>query len=129
MAPQRIGSSAPIVAIEEYCTNSRTRIPIALQWMLPTPLAILFFIAPESPWWLVQKGRLAEAEKAVKRLGRASAIEDSADAVAMMRRTVDLDKTDKQPSLIELWKGTDLYRTLICVRCVRISESDGQPDR
>jgi SP family general alpha glucoside:H+ symporter-like MFS transporter len=31
----------------------------------------------------------------------------------MMRRTIDLEKSDKQPSIIELWKGTDLYRTLI----------------
>jgi SP family general alpha glucoside:H+ symporter-like MFS transporter len=93
--------------------NSHPRVPIALQWMFPTPLAILLFIAPESPWWLVRKGRLAEAEKAVKRLGRASATDNPADAVAMMRRTIELEKTEKKPSLIELWKGTDLYRTLI----------------
>lgn len=31
----------------------------------------------------------------------------------MMRRTIDLEKTEKKPSLIELWKGTDRYRTLI----------------
>ncbi|KAL5344444.1 hypothetical protein ACLOAV_010704 [Pseudogymnoascus australis] len=93
--------------------SSAYRVPIALQWMFPTPLAILLFIAPESPWWLVRKGRLAEAEKAVRRLGRASATDNPADVVAMMRRTIDLEKTDAQPSLAELWKGTDLYRTLI----------------
>lgn len=31
----------------------------------------------------------------------------------MMRRTIELEKTEKKPSLIELWKGTDRYRTLI----------------
>jgi SP family general alpha glucoside:H+ symporter-like MFS transporter len=98
---------------EKHCTDSHTRVPIALQWMFPTPLAILLFIAPESPWWLVRKGRLAEAEKAVKRLGRASATDNPADQVSMMRRTIDLEKTEKQPSLIELWRGTDRYRTLI----------------
>ncbi|EPS35060.1 hypothetical protein H072_11397 [Dactylellina haptotyla CBS 200.50] len=92
---------------------SAYRVPIALQWMFPTPLAILLFIAPESPWWLVRKGRLAEAEKAVKRLGRASVNDNPADAVAMMRRTIELEETVKKPSLIELWKGTDRYRTLI----------------
>ncbi|KAE8140406.1 general substrate transporter [Aspergillus pseudotamarii] len=93
--------------------SSAYRVPIALQWMFPTPLAILLFIAPESPWWLVRKGRLAEAEKAVRRLGRASATDNPAAAVAMMRRTIELEATEKKPSLIELWKGTDLYRTLI----------------
>lgn len=98
--------------IKEHRTDSRTRIPIALQWMFPTPLAILLFIAPESPWWLVRKGRLAQAEKAVKRLAGKSN-ENPSDAVAMMRRTIELEKTEKSPSLVELWKGTDLYRTLI----------------
>jgi SP family general alpha glucoside:H+ symporter-like MFS transporter len=80
--------------------------------MFPTPLAILLFIAPESPWWLVRKGRLAAAEKAVKRLG-GGGLESPADAVAMMRRTIELEKTEKKPTLVELWKGRDLYRTLI----------------
>ncbi|KAL2074546.1 hypothetical protein VTL71DRAFT_8324 [Oculimacula yallundae] len=101
---------------------SSYRVPIALQWMFPTPLAILMFIAPESPWWLVRKGRLAEAEKAVARLGRKSAGDDPKDAVAMMRRTIDNEKSIKQPSLIELWKGRDLYRTLI-VCCVYASQN------
>lgn len=98
---------------QSFDDPSSYRVPIALQWMFPTPLAILLFIAPESPWWLVRKGRLAEAEKAVSRLGRSSATDNPANAVAMMRRTIELEKTEKQPSLIELWKGRDLYRTLI----------------
>lgn len=81
--------------------------------MFPTPLAILLFLAPESPWWLVRKGRLAEAEKSVRRLGRASGAENPHDSVAMMRRTIELEMTEKKPNLIELWKGTDRYRTLI----------------
>lgn len=87
--------------------------PIALQWMFPTPLAILLYLAPESPWWLVRKGRLADAEKAVKRLGRQGAIDNPADKVSMMQRTIELEKTIVKPNLAELWKGTDLYRTLI----------------
>lgn len=35
------------------------------------------------------------------------------EALAMMQRTVELEKTEKEPSLVELFKGTDLYRTLI----------------
>ncbi|KFY32222.1 hypothetical protein V493_00392 [Pseudogymnoascus sp. VKM F-4281 (FW-2241)] len=87
-------------------------IPIALQWMFPTPLAILIFCAPESPWWLVRKGRLEEAEHAVGRLGRRSRLNTS-EAVAMMRRVIDLEASEKEPNHLELFKGVDLYRTLI----------------
>jgi len=31
----------------------------------------------------------------------------------MMRRVIELEKTSKEPSLLELFKGTDLRRTLI----------------
>ncbi|KAH9883761.1 alpha-glucosides permease MPH2/3 [Xylariomycetidae sp. FL2044] len=94
---------------------SAYKIPIALQWMFPTPLAILLFFAPESPWWLVRKGRLEEAAKSVRRLGRKSLLNTSetAQTVAMMRRVVELEKNEKEPNLVELFKGTDRYRTLI----------------
>ncbi|KAH8595638.1 alpha-glucosides permease MPH2/3 [Bisporella sp. PMI_857] len=92
--------------------SSAYRIPIALQWLFPTPLAILIFIAPESPWWLVRKGRLEEAANAVGRLGRRSRL-NLDEAVSMMRRTIELEKSIKEPNHLELFKGTDLYRTLI----------------
>ncbi|KAL2152835.1 hypothetical protein VTH82DRAFT_3990 [Thermothelomyces myriococcoides] len=88
------------------------KIPIALQWMFPTPLAILMFLAPESPWWLVRKGRLEEAATSVERLGRRSRL-NSGETVAMMRRVVELEKTEGEPSFWELFRGTDTYRTLI----------------
>lgn len=99
--------------VSELVLISVDRIPIALQWMFPTPLAILIFFAPESPWWLVRKGRLEEAKKSIERLGRKSRINKSHETVAMMRRTIELEKSEKKPSHIELFKGTDLRRTLI----------------
>ncbi|KAG4437521.1 hypothetical protein IFR05_006993 [Cadophora sp. M221] len=88
------------------------RIPIALQWLFPTPLAILIFCAPESPWWLVRKGRLEEAAHSIGRLGRRSRLKPE-ETVAMMRRVVDLETSEKEPNHLELFKGTDLYRTAI----------------
>lgn len=51
--------------------------------------------------------------KAVSRLSRKGAAETPEDTVAMMRRTIELEKTEKKPTIIELFKGTDRYRTLI----------------
>jgi SP family general alpha glucoside:H+ symporter-like MFS transporter len=81
--------------------------------MFPTPLAILLYLAPESPWWLVRKGRLEEAAVVVRRLGRSSVIKNPDESVAMMRRTIELETMEKEPSYFELFRGTDTYRTLI----------------
>ncbi|KAI0195898.1 general substrate transporter [Astrocystis sublimbata] len=106
-----------IVGAVTYVYNSDKseqafKIPIALQWIFPTPLAILIFFAPESPWWLVRKGRLEEAAKSVGRLGRRSRLNVN-ETVAMMRRVIELEKSIKEPHFFELFKGVDLYRTLI----------------
>jgi SP family general alpha glucoside:H+ symporter-like MFS transporter len=81
--------------------------------MFPTPLAILIFLAPESPWWLTRKGKFEEAAKAVGRLGNKTLLQANQESVAMMRRTIDLEKDTSDPSLLELFKGVDLYRTAI----------------
>jgi MFS transporter, SP family, general alpha glucoside:H+ symporter len=103
------------------CLANVARIPIALQWMFPTPLAILIFLAPESPWWLVRKGKHEAAARSVERLGRKSAM-NTTETVAMMRRVIELEKSEKKPSHAELFKGTDLRRTLI-VCCVYAAQN------
>lgn len=100
------------MGITTLLLTSVNRIPIALQWMFPTPLAILIFFAPESPWWLTRKGRYEEAARSVERLGRKSRVNTS-ESVAMMRRVIELEKSAKKPSHLELFKGTDLRRTAI----------------
>ncbi|ODQ80425.1 hypothetical protein BABINDRAFT_48916 [Babjeviella inositovora NRRL Y-12698] len=44
------------------------KVPFALQWIWPVPIMIGIYLAPESPWWLVKKGRVSEARKSIGRL-------------------------------------------------------------
>ena len=55
---------------------------------------------------------MEQAAKSVKRLGRASGVHVT-ETVAMIRRVIELEKTEKQPGYLELFKGTDLRRTAI----------------
>jgi SP family general alpha glucoside:H+ symporter-like MFS transporter len=107
-----------IVGAATYALNNRAdewafRIPFALQWLFPTPLLVLLFFAPESPWWLVRKGRHDQALRSIERLGRSSK-QNASEVLAMMIRTNEIEKaTTNNPTYLDLFKGTDLRRTLI----------------
>lgn len=92
------------------------RIPYALQWLWPTPLLIGIFFAPESPWWLVRKGRDVEAKKMLLRLTSPDKHPDfnADETLAMMRHTNELEKAVSEgTSYLDCFRGTDLRRTEI----------------
>lgn len=92
------------------------RIPFALQWVLPLPLAIGIFLAPESPWWLYRKGRVADAEKSLRRLQSNVPEEELANILSMMGYTVRIENEMKTTSSYwDLFKGVNLRRTEITV--------------
>ncbi|KAK3402467.1 hypothetical protein B0T20DRAFT_609 [Sordaria brevicollis] len=95
------------------------RIPYALQWMWPVPLALGIFFAPESPWWLVRKGRLEEAKKSLLRLtslNRETEF-DADETISMMVHTTALEeKTTQGATYWDCFKGHDLRRTeIVCM--------------
>ncbi|RMZ83342.1 hypothetical protein DV737_g1670, partial [Chaetothyriales sp. CBS 132003] len=95
------------------------RIPYALQWMWPLPLFIGVTMAPESPWWLVRKGRLTEAKKALLRLTSLNRETDfdPDETIAMMVHTTALEeKITRGATYLDCFRGTDLRRTeIVCM--------------
>ena len=95
------------------------RIPYGLQWMWPVPLLIGVLMAPESPWWLVRKGRTDEAKKALLRLTSLDRETDfdADETIAMMVHTTALEeKITKGASYLDCFRGTDLRRTeIVCM--------------
>lgn len=95
------------------------RIPYALQWMWPLPLIIGIWFAPESPWWLVRKGKIEEAKRSLLRLTSKDRETDfdADETVAMMVHTTALeDKITKGASYLDCFRGTDLRRTeIVCM--------------
>ncbi|KAJ5172678.1 hypothetical protein N7492_005271 [Penicillium capsulatum] len=95
------------------------RIPYGLQWMWPLPLFIGILLAPESPWWLVRRGRTQDAKKALDRLttkGRDTEF-DAEETISMMVHTTALEaKITQGASYFDCFKGTDLRRTeIVCM--------------
>jgi SP family general alpha glucoside:H+ symporter-like MFS transporter len=95
------------------------KIPFALQWIWPVPLIIGIYLAPESPWWLVRKGRLEEAKHSLNRLTtRNSGVPFRPDeTVSMMVHTNEMEKELLAgTSYTDLFKGANLRRTeIVCI--------------
>ncbi|KAL4787949.1 general substrate transporter [Aspergillus varians] len=108
------------------------RIPFALQWAwLPFILATVWF-GPESPWWLVRRGRTDEARQVLARLHRTASSTPAAEkeaevaldnTLALMLYTCEMENslaTTRQPSssssssFLSCFRNpTDLRRTEI----------------
>jgi SP family general alpha glucoside:H+ symporter-like MFS transporter len=61
----------------------------------------------------MRRGRKEEALRSIQRLGRKS-VQGDQDTLAMLERTVEIEaKLGGDPTLLDLFKGTDSRRTLI----------------
>ena len=92
------------------------RIPYAIQWVFPPPILLGVLFAPESPAWLVKKGRLAEAKKSLRALTSSSKVseEEINLTVSMLAHTDALEKTLLDgTSYLDCFKGPNLRRTEI----------------
>ena len=100
------------------------RIPFAIQWVWPIPVILGVIFTPESPWWLVKKGRIDDAKKALLRLTSRKHVKFNADqTVAMMIHTNELERQiDEGTKYSDCFKGTDLRRTEIvcCVWMIQV---------
>ena len=94
------------------------RIPFAIQWVWPIPIIIGVFLAPEIPWWLVRKGRIQDARRAMERLTSSKDSDfDSQKTVHMMMHTTELEReVQAGTSYWDCFKGIDLRRTeIVCI--------------
>ncbi|OWP01099.1 hypothetical protein B2J93_6549 [Marssonina coronariae] len=92
------------------------RIPFAIQWVWPPLILTGCYFAPESPWWLVRRGRLEDAKKALLRLtSKSSGVDFNVhDQVMMMKVTNELEiKMSTGTRYWDCFRGTDLRRTEI----------------
>lgn len=92
------------------------RMTFGLQWVWIPTLGIAALFMPESPWYLVRKGRYADAEKSVLRLMTRSEISYSKPIVALMIYTNNLECSVSQgTSYLNCFQGIDLRRTEIAI--------------
>ncbi|KAK0386977.1 hypothetical protein NLU13_5291 [Sarocladium strictum] len=109
--------------------DSAYRVPYGLQWVWIPPLFLVAFFAPESPWYLVRRGKIEEAEKNIRRLARKDYYTDEmmADTVALMKHTNEMERVEAEDSsYADCFRGTNFRRTLIVMMAWWVQIFNGQ---
>ncbi|KAK7935869.1 hypothetical protein PG985_001364 [Apiospora marii] len=95
------------------------KLPYALQWVWVVPLFFAALFAPESPWYLVRRGRVADAEKSLRRLARKDLYTEQSmkETLALMVHTNEMEKIESaHASFRDCFRGTNLRRTgIVCM--------------
>ena len=105
-----------LVTIRVYIANispSAFRMVFALQWIWPIAAGLFFIVVPESPTFLVQKGKIAIAKKALTRLYGSNNHVDA--RLALLCKQVDQERSQAEvhgnAGYLELFRGTNFKRT------------------
>lgn len=98
--------------------------PFAAQWVWPLVILIGLPFAPESPWWLVRKGRTEEAERSLRRL--ASQTVDVKPTLAMIIETDRLEQElEAGSTYLDCLKPINRRRTEIAIGVYSIQVVSG----
>ena len=105
------------------------RVPYGVQWVWIPPLFLVAVFAPESPWYLIRRGRIEDAEKSLRRLARKGHYTEQsmAETLALMKHTNEMEKIEAESaSFRDCFHGTNLRRTLIVCMAWVIQMLNGQ---
>lgn len=105
------------------------KVPYGLQWIWIIPLFLIAFFAPESPWYLVRRDKIAEAEASLRRLARKDYYTEQtmAQTIALMKHTNEMERINAaSSSYADCFRGTNLRRTAIVCMAWLIQILNGQ---
>jgi MFS transporter, SP family, general alpha glucoside:H+ symporter len=109
-------SSGVVRAVVNVQGNLGWKLPFAIQWIWPIPLAIGAYLAPESPWNSVRRGKYDQARKDLMRLRQDSPNKEREveSTLAYLRYTTELERAETaEASYLDCFRGTNLRRTEI----------------
>lgn len=108
-------------AVVTNATQSRLdkasyQIPVGILFVVPVVLAVGLFFVPESPRYLVNRGKMQKARRALESLrgGSLRPEELELEWVEMVKGIEEEKKLASTIGPLDQYRGTDLRRTLLC---------------
>ncbi|XRM48131.1 hypothetical protein ABZX51_011071 [Aspergillus tubingensis] len=91
------------------------RVPFLVQFVWPVPLLICFLLAPESPYYLVRKGRYEDARATLRRIRQKDITDEEIEqSIALIDYTNKMEIQIKESSsYAECFRGKNRWRTEI----------------
>ncbi|RAK91730.1 MFS general substrate transporter [Aspergillus costaricaensis CBS 115574] len=102
------------------------RVPFLVQFVWPVPLLICFLLAPESPYYLVRKGRYEDARATLRRIRQKDITDEEIEqSIALIDYTNKMEIQIKESSsYAECFRGKNRWRTeIVCI--VQIAQAWG----
>ncbi|RDL38161.1 Uncharacterized protein BP5553_05594 [Venustampulla echinocandica] len=107
-------------------TKSSYQIPIGCLYIVPTILCIALFFVPESPRWLLYRGRDAEARRSLEILrGGIDQTDIDLEWAEMLRGVEEEKKALTTAHFWDMFKGVNLRRTLLCYGMIACQTASG----
>ncbi|KAI0175521.1 general substrate transporter [Hypoxylon sp. FL1284] len=103
------------------------QIPLGTLFIVPAFLAVGLFFVPESPRYLLYKGRSEAARNALKELRGDSLSPESFELewIEMVKGIEEEKHTAKTIGPLDMFKGTELRRTLLCYGVIATQTAAG----
>ncbi|KAH3898654.1 related to maltose permease [Saccharomycodes ludwigii] len=115
-----------------FATNTSKwayKVPFAIQFIWPVLILVILPFAPESPYWLVRKGKMDAAKKSVRKICGPKASEEIVEnrLMVIVNTTSLEDELEKSSSYWDLFKGSNLRRTEVATVVYSIQVFCGVP--
>ncbi|CAK7224611.1 hypothetical protein SCUCBS95973_005578 [Sporothrix curviconia] len=108
-----------------YDDARQYRIPFGLMYVMPVLCLAFCWILPESPRWLVRKGRHDEAVRALRRLNGTHNGYSPEEEAKLLRASIDEDEATRG-AWRDMFRGSNKRRTLIVFMCILLIQFTGQ---